>query len=143
MTKKNELKADVQINVRFSEVDALRVVWHGNYLKYLEDGREAFGKKHGLGYLDVFEQGFYTPIVEIKIKYKKVIRYNDTVFVETRFINTEAAKIVFHYTVFCEKTQDVIATAESVQVFTTLAGELLLTNPPFYTEWKEKCGLTI
>ena len=33
----------VQVRVRFSEVDAMGVVWHGNYLKYFEDGREKLG----------------------------------------------------------------------------------------------------
>ena len=37
-----------KIEVRFSEVDSMSVVWHGNYVKYLEDGREAFGKEFGL-----------------------------------------------------------------------------------------------
>ena len=27
----------VRVKVRFSEVDPIRMVWHGNYIKYLED----------------------------------------------------------------------------------------------------------
>ena len=44
-------EVQTEIRVRFSEVDSMGVVWHGNYLKYFEDGREAFGRKHGLGYV--------------------------------------------------------------------------------------------
>ena len=36
--------------VRFSEVDSMQVVWHGEYVRYFEDGREAFGRKYpGIG----------------------------------------------------------------------------------------------
>ena len=43
-----ELSESIKIRVRFSEVDSIRMVWHGNYVTYLEDAREAFGRKYGL-----------------------------------------------------------------------------------------------
>jgi acyl-CoA thioesterase FadM len=33
--KSKELKDFVKIKVRFSEVDSIRVVWHGSYVAYL------------------------------------------------------------------------------------------------------------
>ena len=45
------LSAVRKIDIRFSEVDSMHVVWHGNYAKYFEDAREAFGEKYGLDYL--------------------------------------------------------------------------------------------
>ena len=54
-----------EILVRFSEVDSMRIVWHGNYLKYFEDGREAFGLKYNLGYLDVYKHNVMIPIVKV------------------------------------------------------------------------------
>ena len=52
------LKASKEIDVRFSEVDSMNFVWHGAYALYFEDGREAFGAKYGLGYLDIFRAGY-------------------------------------------------------------------------------------
>ena len=40
------------IKVRFSEIDSMQIVWHGEYVRYFEDGRESFGKHYGLGYMD-------------------------------------------------------------------------------------------
>jgi acyl-CoA thioester hydrolase len=34
-----------------------------------------------------------------------------------------------------------VATGETVQVFMNREGELMLTNPPFFEEWKRKVGL--
>ena len=39
-----ELKASKEVEIRFSEVDSMNVVWHGSYPLYFEDAREAFGK---------------------------------------------------------------------------------------------------
>ncbi len=33
--------------VRFSEIDSMQIVWHGEYVRYFEDGREAFGNWNG------------------------------------------------------------------------------------------------
>ena len=49
MKTKNKIREAVltdrkTITVRFSEVDAMQVVWHGEYIRYFEDGRESFGK---------------------------------------------------------------------------------------------------
>ena len=61
--KRRYLQNEIEIAVRFSEVDAMNVVWHGNYLKYFEDGREALGADHELNYLDIGIFGFTTPSV--------------------------------------------------------------------------------
>ena len=35
-----DLSVEKKIDIRFSEVDSMGVVWHGSFVKYLEDGRE-------------------------------------------------------------------------------------------------------
>ncbi len=129
------------IKVRFNEVDSLRIVWHGHYIKYFEDGREAFGAQYGLGYLDFYEQKLVTPVVDIEVHYKSQLVYGDEVIVETRFINTEAAKIIFEYKIIRKSDNLVVATGRSIQVFLTTDGELILTNPDFFIDWKRKQGL--
>jgi len=136
-----ELTERMEIKVRFVEVDSMKIVWHGNYLKYFEEGRESFGAKYNLGYLDVFRHNVMIPIVRITCDYKKPLVYGDTAIVETRFINSEAAKIQFEYTIYRKSDQEIVATGSSIQVFLTPEGELLLTLPPFFTGWKKHWGL--
>ena len=69
--------------VKFSEVDSLRVVWHGHYVRYFEDGREAFGKEYNLGYLDIYENGLSVPLIDLSVKFKKILEYGDTAIIET------------------------------------------------------------
>ncbi|MDP1622259.1 MAG: acyl-CoA thioesterase [Bacteroidales bacterium] len=136
-----ELTDRKEIVVRFSEVDSMRIVWHGNYLKYFEDGRESFGTKYSLGYLDVYKHNVMIPLVKITCDYKRPLEYGDIAVVETRFVPSEAAKIVFEYTVHRQKDQEVAATGSSTQVFLTPQGELLLTAPDFFNRWKSKWGI--
>jgi len=130
-----------EIVVRFSEVDSMGVVWHGNYIKYLEDGREAFGARYGLGYLDFHRNGVMVPLVKISCDYKKPLKYGDSAIVETKFINCESAKLQFDYIIYNKSNRDIISTATSVQVFIDRNMELLLDIPAFVREWKKKNGL--
>ncbi len=60
MTKKNtpsNLKISHKIRVRFNETDPIGIVWHGNYLKYFEEGREAFGRHYKISYLNLQDLG--------------------------------------------------------------------------------------
>ena len=139
MTQK--LTDSKEIKVRFSEVDSMRIVWHGNYLKYLEDGRESFGLKYNFGYLDVYKHQIMIPIVKASCDYKRPLVYGDTVIVETRFISTAAAKIVFEYTIYRKSDMEIVATGSTIQVFLTLGGELLLNAPEFFHDWKKHWGI--
>ena len=128
-----------QLRVRFSEVDSMQIVWHGEYIRYFEDGREAFGREFsGLGYMDIYKSGYLTPIVKVVCDYKIPLVCNDIAIVETRFINSEAAKIVFEYTIYRESDMQIVATGESMQVFLNSNNQLELVNPEFYLEWKKR-----
>ena len=59
------------IKVRFSEIDSMQIVWHGEYVRYFEDGRESFGKHYGLGYMDIYSEGYMVPIVELNCQFKQ------------------------------------------------------------------------
>ena len=130
------------IRVRFSEVDAMQVVWHGEYVRYFEDGREAFGNRYGIGYLHIVDAGYLVPIVELNVYFKQSLKFGETATVETRYIPCEAAKILFEYTIYRDSDQAVMATGSSVQVFVNKQTQQLeLNNPEFYTQWKKQWNI--
>ncbi|MEO6962998.1 MAG: acyl-CoA thioesterase [Puia sp.] len=135
----NKLIVKTEILVRFNEADPLGIVWHGHYVRYFEDGREAFGNQFGIGYLDFYKKGFVIPVVSLECSFKKSLRYGDTVVVETTFNPCDAAKLLFSYRLYNKKTQQLVATGSSVQVFLdSKQSTLQLTNPPFFELWKRK-----
>ncbi|MBK0369528.1 acyl-CoA thioesterase [Flavobacterium agrisoli] len=147
MKKRKELSNEVealtvshQIRIRFNETDPLGIVWHGHYITYFEDGREAFGRQHGLTYLDIAATGYTTPIVKSTCEHKLSLRYGDVITIETSVVDTPAAKIIYRFKIIDEKGE-IACTGETVQVFLDKEGNLMLTNPPFYEEWKRKVGL--
>lgn len=133
-----KLIARKQLDIRFSEVDSMNIVWHGSYPLYFEDAREAFGEKYGLGYLTIFSKGYYAPLVELSFKYKSPIVYGMKPIIQITYIPTESAKIVFEYEIIDEGKNIVLATGRSVQVFMDKQYQLVWETPAFYREWKIK-----
>jgi len=132
----------IEQDVRFSDVDSLGIVWHGHYVQYFEDGREAFGKQHNLRYLDFYNQGYVVPIVNIQCDYKQVLRYGDRIIIETTYTPCESAKINFTYRLLNSVTGELVVTGSTTQVFLSKDGfTLQLMNPDFFRDWKEKQGL--
>ena len=133
------LSGKIEINVRFNEADPLGIVWHGHYIRYFEDGREAFGNEYGIGYLDFYRQGVIIPIVSIQCDFKRSLKYGERVIVETIYQPCEAAKLKFEYRLFNASTNQLVATGASVQVFLSKETSVLqLTNPPFFEAWKKE-----
>jgi acyl-CoA thioester hydrolase len=136
------LEASAKIRVRFSEVDAMAIVWHGSYVKYLEDAREEFGIKYGLDYMSVYKSGYMTPVVKMDIKYLSPLLYEDTAVIKISFIDSPAAKINFKYEIINDRTGATVITAETTQVFIDAeTRELELTMPQFFENWKKEQGL--
>lgn len=133
------LSAKCVIDVRFSEVDSMSVVWHGNYVRYFEDGREAFGKVYpGIGYLDMYANGYTAPIVDIHIEYLRSLTVGEKAEIETRYIELPSAKLCFEYIIRRVTDGETAARGTTTQVFLDKNGELCLNLPEFVQAWKKK-----
>ena len=70
--------------VRFSEIDSMQIVWHGEYVRYFEDGREAFGKQYGLDYMSIYREGYMVPIVDLTCQFKQSLSFGEEAIVDPR-----------------------------------------------------------
>ncbi|MDH0659734.1 MULTISPECIES: acyl-CoA thioesterase [unclassified Empedobacter] len=126
--------------VRFNETHPLGIVWHGNYITYFEDGRESFGRHFGISYLDIQKSGFVIPIIKSVCEHKFPLKYGDKCRIETTFEDTLAAKMIYKFKIF-NQDEKLVCIGETTQVFLDNEGDLMLTLPPFFEEWKKKVGL--
>lgn len=131
------ISATKLIEVSFSDIDSLHIVWHGKYVKYFEDAREYFGKKYNFGYMTFYENKYMLPLVDLEISYKKMVAYDEILKVEITYVPTESAKVIFTYKIF-NQTNEIVCTGKSVQVITTIEKKLVLKNPDFVKKWIKK-----
>lgn len=137
-----ELVVEKELEIRFSEVDMMGVVWHGNYPLYLEDAREAFGAEFGLSYALYIRENVFVPIVKMDVDYKRPVRFGMRPVIRIEYVPTDAAKVIFDYKLYDRESGDVFLTARTVQVFMDRDYKLMWFSPDFYTQWKRQMGLT-
>ena len=137
-----ELVVEKELEIRFSEVDMMGVVWHGNYPLYLEDAREAFGEEFGLSYALYIRENVFVPIVKMDVDYKRPVRFGMRPVIRIEYVPTDAAKVIFDYKLYDKESGDVFLTARTVQVFMDRDYKLMWFSPDFYTQWKRQMGLT-
>lgn len=137
-----ELVVEKELEIRFSEVDMMGVVWHGNYPLYLEDAREAFGAEFGLSYALYIKENVFVPIVKMNVDYKRPVRFGMRPVIRIEYVPTDAAKVIFDYKLYDKESGDVFLTARTVQVFMDRDYKLMWFSPDFYTQWKQQMGLT-
>jgi acyl-CoA thioester hydrolase len=121
------------IAVRFSECDAYGVVWHGNYIAYLEELRNAVTARYGFTPARAMELGYLVPVIEMSLAYRAPARVDESVVVTGRLRPPIVPRFVMDYEI--RRTDgSLLVTARSDQVVTRRSGELLLTMPRFLRE---------
>ena len=79
------ISAEVIIKIQFYDLDPMRIVWHGNYPRFLEQARSALFEKISFGYREMSESGFAWPIVDLRIKYVRPINPRHSIKVTATF----------------------------------------------------------
>ena len=89
-----ELTDICRIPVKFSEIDSMRIVWHGNYVVYFEDGRESFGRHYpGMGYDVMQATGIYAPIYDVHLRHYASLQMGDVAVIHTTFVSKRGARL--------------------------------------------------
>lgn len=122
------------LSVRFNEVDALHIVWHGHYINYFEEARRALGRRLGIDYPTFIERRIAVPVIHLELDFLAPARLSDTLAVTARLLKSESARLDFDYEIRRQGEATLLATGSTSQVFTTPAGELILNWPPFLLE---------
>ncbi|MBN2192091.1 MAG: acyl-CoA thioesterase [Polyangiaceae bacterium] len=111
-----ELELFVARTVPFYDLDPMGVVWHGNYLKYIDEARMALFDRTGLDlYRLVSADGYYAfPIVKSTIKHVAPLRLRDRLEVYARVLDARL-KITMDFEVRRGQDGVVCARAQSEQ----------------------------
>tara|TARA_B100001287_G_C22515242_1_gene450170 strand:+ start:154 stop:582 length:429 start_codon:yes stop_codon:yes gene_type:complete len=73
--------------------DHAGVLWHGYYFNWLEEARLDALSKVGLKYIDLLEDGYEMPVINIEIKYKSPIFHGEEILIESEFLINESPRI--------------------------------------------------
>jgi acyl-CoA thioester hydrolase len=128
------ISAEISIQAQFYDLDPMQIVWHGNYARFLEQARCALLDKIGYNYPDMAESGTGWPIVDMRIKYIRSIRFAQTIRVQATLVEYEN-RIRIDYRILDEATGALLTKARTDQVAVcATTGELRFESPTVFID---------
>ncbi|MEL3972210.1 thioesterase family protein [Rossellomorea oryzaecorticis] len=93
------------VQVRYAETDQMGVVYHANYLVWMELGRTKLIEDLGFNYADIEKDGILSPVVDLNISYKTPVRYGEKALVKTWVEDYDGIRITYGYEIYNEEHQ--------------------------------------
>lgn len=107
---------ETEIEVRYAETDQMGVVYHTNYLVWMEIGRTRLIEELGFRYFDMEEAGFLSPVVDVHLAYGKPLRYGQTAIVKTSILSYDGLRVTYQYEIRYKDGGEIAITGETTHV---------------------------
>ena len=127
-----------ELELTYADTDMMGVIYHANYLKYFEIGRNNFTSSIGLRYLDLEAAGYVMPILDVHVSYKQALRFGDKAFVKTWLEENGMVKTVYRYEVVNKDESIVYVTGKTVHILVTKEGFSPVVFKIAAPDWYEK-----
>lgn len=130
----SKFAASVEILVPFFDLDPVGIVWHGNYAKYFEVARCEMLKQCNYGYDDMVKSGFMWPVVDLRVRYVQMIRFDQRIRV-TATLREWEYRMLIDYLIVDAVSGARLTKGSTVQVAVDMATkEMCLMSPPVLFE---------
>ena len=123
------IAAEAVTQAQFYDVDAMQVVWHGNYARFLELARCALMEKIGYSYAEMAASGYMWPIVDMRIKYVRPVRLAQKVRLCATLVEYEN-RIRIDYRILDAATGELLSKAQTTQLAVAMATDEMAFNSP-------------
>ncbi|PLC53420.1 thioesterase [Pollutimonas nitritireducens] len=129
MRKRGIYSVSVDIKVPFFDVDMMHVVWHGHYVKYLEEARCVLLESINYGYEAMRDSGYSWPIIDLQLRYMHPAAFGQALTVRAELVEWEN-RLKIHYLIQDAKTGTRLTRASSVQVAVSIASRTMQLSSP-------------
>jgi acyl-CoA thioester hydrolase len=122
--------AVVDMQVQFFDLDPMQIVWHGNYIRYLEVARCALFDKIDYNYAQMGESGYSWPVVDLQLRYIASARFGQRLRLRADIVEWEN-RLKIEYLITDATTGARLTRASTTQVAVDMAsGEMCFVSPP-------------
>lgn len=124
----------LNFKVQYADTDAYGVVWHGSYLRWMEEGRVELLEDYGLK-IDKLqkEQDVIMPVIELDIKYKYSAKLMDKIVLKTKIIELTKTTVTFLQEIFIKETNKLSVSA-IVKATALKGGRVMRSVDEFFKE---------
>lgn len=108
---------------KYYETDQMGIIHHSNYIRWMEDARLDLLEQMGYDYGRLEESGILSPVISVDCQYKSMVRFHDTVLIETKISSYNGAKMTMQYRITDKESGELRALATSEHCFLSMSGK--------------------
>jgi len=123
------LSEKITIKSQFYDLDPMGIVWHGNYARFFEQARCALLDKLDYNYQQMSDSGYAWPIVDMRVKYVRPVRFPQTVKIIATLIEYEN-RLKINYLIQDNESLEKLTKGFTVQVAVDKTTEEMLFQSP-------------
>ncbi|MGB0683243.1 MAG: acyl-CoA thioesterase [Magnetovibrionaceae bacterium] len=123
------ISASVTLQAQFYDLDPMKVVWHGNYVRFFEQARCALLDMINFNYPEMKESGHMWPVVDMRVKYVRPVTFGQKIDVEARLEEYEN-RLKISYLVQDNRTRETLTKGFTIQVAVDARTQEMLYESP-------------
>lgn len=89
----------MKLRVYYEDTDAGGIVYHANYLKFMERARTEWVRSLGVNQQDLLEQSMGFVVIDMHIGFKQSAKLDDLLTVSCDVVNIKRASLLFEQTI--------------------------------------------
>jgi len=121
--------SEVSMQVQFFDLDPMQIVWHGNYVKYLEVARCALLDSIDYNYEQMKASGYAWPIIDLQLRYAAPASFGQQLLVRADLVEWEN-RLRIDYTISDAASGRRLNRAATTQVAVDIAsGAMCFASP--------------
>ena len=113
-----------KVRVIYADTDAMGVVYHTNYIKWFELGRNEFMRQLGVPCTELGKLGLNLPLIKVSCDYLKFAIYDQLLTIETKFDYIKRASIRFNSRIWDENKENVLVEGYTIHACTNNEGKI-------------------
>lgn len=94
------MRHEITVKIYYEDTDAGGIVYHANYLRYLERARTEFLKEQGIDVAAYHRKGIFFAVTHVDIYFKSPAQLGDTITVTTEVAELKKASITVKNQIF-------------------------------------------
>jgi len=118
-------KTAVRIRVIYADTDAMGIVYHTNYIRWFEVGRNELFREMGIFHGDLATAGFNLPLTRAYCHYLLPAHYDQLLLVETEIAYLKWASMKFTYRIWHENRTNLLTEGYTVHACTEKSGKII------------------
>jgi acyl-CoA thioester hydrolase len=113
-----------KIRVIYADTDAMGIVYHTNYIKWFEVGRNEIMRQLGLLYSEIEKHGHNLPLTEVNCHYLQAAKYDQVLVIETRIDLITRVIVKFTYKIWDEDRKKLLTEGYTIHACTNSEGKV-------------------